>query len=55
MPHDQNTKMLIYIQAEIPSTRSDVTTLIKLDTDLRTTLNDYTKKFLALLAAAAAS
>jgi hypothetical protein len=49
-----NTRCQIFIQAEIPSTRSDITTLIRLDFALRAGV-DETKKYIALLAAAFSS
>jgi hypothetical protein len=53
-PHDQNTKMYIFIRANIPSTQTTLDVLIKRDQDARTD-NDATKKFQALQLAAAAS
>lgn len=54
MPRDQNTRERDYIQTNLPSTRTDLTTLIRLDFAARTD-NEETKKYLALIAAAVSS
>jgi hypothetical protein len=55
MPRDVNTKIVVYTQINLPSTKSDVTWLILQDAKTRTSLNDATKRFLALIAASASS
>lgn len=52
MPRDVNTKIVIYVQAQLSVTNPDVTTLIRDDNALRTN-NEGTKKLLALIAASA--
>jgi hypothetical protein len=51
---DVNTKIVIYVRGTLPSTQSDVTWLTIQHGKTRTE-NDATKRFLALIAASAAS
>jgi hypothetical protein len=54
MPRDQNTRERNYAQTTLPSTRTDLTTLIRLYFATQTH-NEETKKYLAMIAAAVSS